>query len=275
MVWMARTSYSRSGASDQSIDGFVYSISGPAIRVREVEFTGATPAESSALQQAAAKLVDEKYSRSALRMQAESRLLPVYLERGFLKAAFADPVAQVTHEDADNVQVKVIFEVKPGPQYKCARIDFGGRNIFPADQLRKLIHQSIGEPVDDIRLHEDMAAVQELYGTRGYMAAMARPVATLDEANASASYVVNIAEGDRYQMGDLDIRGLDSHTTARLVEAWKIRGGDPYDSSYLPKFLDETTELLPGGQWNITQHVTLDDSGKTVDVTIRYDPKDR
>jgi hypothetical protein len=76
-------------------------------------------------------------------------------------------------------------------------------------------------------------------------------------------------------MGDLEIRGLDSHTSARLAEAWEIHGGEPYDSSYLPKFLDATTQMLPGGRWNVIPHVTLDESGKTVDVTIRYDPKDR
>jgi hypothetical protein len=43
----------------------------------------------------------------------------------------------------------------------------------------------------------------------------------------------------------------------------------------LPKFLDATTQMLPGGRWNVIPHVTLDESGKTVDVTIRYDPKDR
>ena len=103
--------------------------------------------------------------------------------------------------------------------------------------------------------------------------AVARPAPTFDDDKATVSYLVEITEGDKYTMGDLDIRGLDSHTTARLAEAWKIRGGDPYDSSYLSKFLDETNDMLPGGQWNVTPHVTLDDSGKTVDVTIRYDPK--
>jgi outer membrane protein assembly factor BamA len=267
--------YLRSGPLNQPIDAFVYSVSGPAIRIRKFEFPGTSGAESSALQEAAAKLQNENYSRAALRVQAEKDLLPVYLERGFLKAAFSDPVPRIAHEDANEVEVDVSFEVKPGLQYKCTRIEFSGRGVFPPDRLKTLVHQPIGEPANDLRLHQDMEAVQKLYGTRGYMAAIARPAPTLDDANAAVSYLVEITEGDKYTMGDLDIRGLDSHTTARLAEAWKIRGGDAYDSSYLFKFLDETNDMLPGGQWNITPHVTLDDSGKTVDVTIRYDPKER
>jgi len=63
--------------------------------------------------------------------------------------------------------------------------------------------------------------------------------------------------------------------TCQGIEAWKIRGGEPFDASYVQKFIDQTQDLLPAGQWNIVRHVTLDDSGKTVDVTIRYEPKDR
>ena len=265
--------YLRSGPPNQPIDAFVYSVSGAAIRIRQIEFTGASPAESSALREAAAKLKDENYSRAALRAQAEKDLLPVYFERGFLKAGFSDPLPRIANQDASDVQVDVSFEVKPGLQYKCTRIEFSGRGVFPTDQLKKLIHQPIGEPANELRLHQDMEAVQKLYGTRGYMAAVARPAPTFDDDKATVSYLVEITEGDKYTMGDLDIRGLDSHTTARLAEAWKIRGGDSYDSSYLSKFLDETNDMLPGGQWNVTPHVTLDDSGKTVDVTIRYDPK--
>jgi len=271
----AHVDYLRPGPLNQPIDAFVYSVSGPAIRVRQIDFTGASASEASDLQRVAAKLQNENYSRSALHIQAEKDLLPVYLERGFLKASFSDPVPRIAQETTEEVGVEVSFEVKPGSQYKCAKVEFSGRNIFPSDQLHNLIRQPIGEPANDLRLHEDMEAVQKLYGTRGYMEAVARPVATFDEANATVSYEVEIAEGERYKMGDLEIRGLDSHTSARLAEAWEIHGGEPYDSSYLPKFLDATTQMLPGGRWNVIPHVTLDESGKTVDVTIRYDPKDR
>ena len=271
----AHVDYLRSGPLNQPIDAFVYSVSGPNIRVHQIEFKGTAPSEGAALQKAAEKLKDQSYSRAALRIQAEKDLLPVYFERGYLKAAFSEPSTQIQHEDANELLVDVTFEVTPGSQYKSTGITFAGRNIFPPAQLNQLIHQRSGEPANDVRLHEDMNAITKLYATRGYMAASARPVATLDEANSTVSYVVEIAEGDEYKMGDLDIRGLDSHTSARLAEAWKIRGGEPYDGSYLPKFLDATTELLPAGEWNVAPHVTIDDSGKTVDVTIRYDPKVR
>ena len=78
-------------------------------------------------------------------------------------------------------------------------------------------------------------------------------------------------EGDIYKMGDLDIRGLDSHTTARLVGAWKLHAGDPYDSSYPQKFLVSTRDSPPEGPWKIAVHESPDDKDKSVDVTLRFD----
>jgi len=77
-----------------------------------------------------------------------------------------------------------------------------------------------------------------------------------------------------YKMGDLEIQGLDSRTTARMVDAWKLRGGDVYDSSYPMQFVKEwMKELSRMGEWNVAMHTTLEDKDKLVDVTIRFDPK--
>jgi hypothetical protein len=75
-------------------------------------------------------------------------------------------------------------------------------------------------------------------------------------------------------MGDLDIRGLDSRTTARLVNNWKLTGEDAYDSGYLKQFVEQSlkeVELM--GDWKVTLHENLNQKDKTVDVTLRFDPK--
>src|SRR5690349_11338098 len=251
------------------IDAYVYTISGPAIKVRHIDFPGASPAELPALQAAAGKLEDQNFSRAALRTQAEKYLVPAYLERGYLKAAFAEAIPKVVKESADEVLVDISFAVNPGVQYKASGIKFAAREVFPITRLQELIHQQNAQPLNEVRLREDLENVKKLYQTRGYMEAAVRLVPDFDDEHSTVAYVVEISQGEAYKMGDLDIRGLDSRSSARLVEAWKLRGGDPYDSSSLAKFLDETSQLLPAGEWNVDPHVTVDDSGKTVDVTIR------
>ncbi|HKS74733.1 MAG TPA: hypothetical protein VJQ82_16130, partial [Terriglobales bacterium] len=118
--------------------------------------------------------------------------------------------------------------------------------------------------------------IRQLYGTKGYMAASLHPAPQMDDQQATVKYAIAVHEGDVYKMGDLNIEGLDKQTTARVQEAWRLRGGDPYDSSYPKRFLEETAREIEGmGAWRISTREALDDKDKVVDVTLRYDPKPR
>jgi len=72
-------------------------------------------------------------------------------------------------------------------------------------------------------------------------------------------------------MGDLDIRGLDSKMTARLQNDWTLHPGDVYDSGYPGRFVQRAYKEI--GDWNTSVHETANDKDKTVDVTIRFDPR--
>jgi outer membrane protein assembly factor BamA len=135
-----------------------------------------------------------------------------------------------------------------------------------------MIHMQTGTPADAVRLGKDVDAMTKSYGAHGYMEASIQATPTMDDATGRVSYRVAIQEGEQYHMGELDIRGLDSRATDRLQLKWKLRPGDPYDSSYLSVFLDEAKGMLPG-DWEISAHETPDANDKTVDITLRFDRK--
>jgi hypothetical protein len=61
-----------------------------------------------------------------------------------------------------------------------------------------------------------------------------------------------------------------------LQAGWGLRGGDPYDSSYPKRFLDqEEKEIGITSDWNVSVRESLNPDEKTVDVTLRFDPKAR
>lgn len=272
-----RVDYLRSAAKeDGPIDGFLYSIKGSDIRIRNADFTGASADELPLLETAAKPMQGADYLRSILRVQEDKNLLPIYLARGYLKASFAEAQAKVVADSSNPTLVDVTFPVTPGIQYKTAEVQISGATAFPAAQLQPMIHLPAGQPANAVQLQDDLASIKKLYGNKGYMAAALLPSPELDDTQATVKYVINIREGDVYKMGDLNIEGLDKQTTARLEEAWRLRGGDPYDASYLRRFFAETEREIEGmGGWKITTHESLDDHDKVVDVTIRYDPKPR
>ncbi len=269
-----RADYLRSSSLGGPIDAIVFSVTGPKIRIRNVEFMGAGESELPLLQAAAKNIPGQDYLRSALQVQAEKDLLPIYLERGHLKATFADAVAKVVQESPQEMLADVSFPVDPGRQYKATEILLSGCKVFRAEKLRELIHQQLGQPANAVQLGNDLEAMRRLYGTRGYMAVSIQPSPEMDDRQSTVRYLLQFREGDVYKMGDLEIQGVDGRTTARLVEAWKLRAGVPYDSSYPNRFLEESANaIVPLREWNVTIHVTQEQEAKTVDVTLRFDPR--
>ena len=115
--------------------------------------------------------------------------------------------------------------------------------------------------------------VAKLYGTKGYMAPGITPTPVMDDAASTVHYDVQVHEGDIYNMGELEIRGVDEKTKSKLVFDWKLAEGQVYDSSYVERFLTESRKDLPvDSKWTTDVHEALNDD-KTVDITLRYEAK--
>ena len=256
------------------VEAYVFSVSGLAIHIRNVGFSGAGSAELPALEHAARELSGTRYSRSALRKEEDKKFLPICLERGYLKARFEDPQAKVVEDSSDETLVDVTFPVDPGRQYRLTDIEFSGNKAVTVEALKPLLHMPLNQPANGAELENDIKAMTDLYGTHGFMEAGIQPKLEADDSQATVKYTLQINEGDEYKMGDLTIQGLDSRTTARMQNDWTLRGGDTYDSSYVKKFLaSEQKELALMGPWNISTHESLNSSDKTVDVSLRFDPQ--
>jgi hypothetical protein len=64
---------------------------------------------------------------------------------------------------------------------------------------------------------------------------------------------------------------VDPKTVDRLREAWTLRETDPYDTSYPRRFFEQTVKLLSHDvTWTVSIHEGVNESDKTVDVTLRY-----
>jgi outer membrane protein assembly factor BamA len=275
-----RVDYLRAGdASGGAINGIDYRVDEVSIRIRDVEFPGASPEQTALLTTAAHRLTRAEYGRSTLAAAAKFDLLPVYLQRGYLKAAFGLSDARVVPQSsvaADpqglaDVLVDAIVPVTPGKVYSTSSVDWKGNSAITVGELAPLLHLPTGQPADAVRLLRDLEGVTKLYRSRGYMMVQIKPDAQFDDEKSTVHYGLNVVEGDLYKMGDLEIAGLDTQATARMRAAWTLREGQTYNADYLKKFLVDTEQLLPHGvHWAVSIHETPDAKDRTVDVEIRF-----
>ena len=268
-----RADYLRAENNDR-VDAIVYSVSGQTIRIRKTEFTGAGSVEMPLLEAAGAKLEGQDYLRSLLRVQEDKDFVPIYWARGYLKAAFSDASVKVVAQSPQETDVDVAFTVDPGARYQVAEIQVAGSKVLPADKLRELIHQKLGQPANAVELASDTEAMKKLYGTLGYMAAAIQVVPTLDDAHSTVSYQIRVEDGDLFHMGDLEIQGLDAHETVRVTAKWALAKNDSYDSGYPQRFVKDVLKtVLVDGEWNISIREMPEAADKTVDVNVKFERK--
>ncbi|MGA9543360.1 MAG: POTRA domain-containing protein [Candidatus Sulfotelmatobacter sp.] len=274
--------YARTEGKDERLQSIDYAVAGVSIRIRHALFPGAGAAELPLLQAAAEKLSDREYSRDYMANFVEHSVLPLYHERGYLKASCATPQPKVVKlpaaDSTDNKQpptyVDITFPLTPGIQYKVTQWEWSENQAIPKDQLDPFLHARTGQPANTVQLANDLREVQTLYGSRGYILATIRVNAEFDDIAATVFYHLIVHEDSLYRMGDLEFRGIDNSLTARLRAAWKLRPGDIYDATYLKQFLPEARKLLPPTlDWSVDPHVTAITRDKTVDVDLQYTAK--
>lgn len=275
--------YEKAGKTDGPIESIDYKVSNVLIHIRKIEFTGAAQPELGELETAGENIGNREYSRIRLQRFVENELLPIYYERGYLKAAFGPPqtkavnvpAAEAVQEGVRNqTVVDITFAVTPGQPYKLTAINWSGNHEFQADQLGKIVHAPAGQPANLVHINNELKQVQTLYGTRGFITAELKPDPQFDDAAATVAITIDVKEGFAYHMGDLQFRGLDNGLTVKLQDAWKLRRGDVYDASYLEQYLPEARKLLPSTlDWDVASHVTPNIGDKTVDVDLIYTAK--
>ncbi|HKN73434.1 MAG TPA: POTRA domain-containing protein [Terriglobales bacterium] len=262
-----------------ALHAIVYRVEEVTIRIRSVEFPRASPEQTTLLTNAGRRLMGAEYLRSSLAAVAKFDLLPVYLQRGYLKASLGPSDARVVPQPSSaadgqgpaDVQVDAIVPVTPGRIYSTSSVDWKGNSAIAISEVAQLIHMPLGQPVDAVQLLRDLENVGKLYRSRGYMTVQIKPDARLDDEKSTVHYDLNIVEGDLYKMGELEIVGLDTQAKARMQAAWHLREGQPYNADYPKKFVDDTGQLLPRAvRWAVSIHESLDAKDKTVDVEIRF-----
>lgn len=274
--------YERAGKQDGPVDSIVYKVSDVLIQIRDVNFVGAADADIPALKEAAQRLHETEYSRSVLTALVQHQLTPVYLSRGYLKAAFGEPQTKVvkkpsaeSDEGPRNLTVvDVTFPVVPGDQYKLKGIEWSGNHEFPTDTLQKMVRAQTGEPANTVRLSDNLKDIQKLYGSRGYVTATIKADADFDDAAKTVVIRLDAKEGPVFHMGDLEFRGLDNSLEAKLRNLWKIRQGETFNAAYLSEYLPAARKILPANlDWDVASHVTANVKDKSVDVDLIYTAK--
>lgn len=240
--------------------------------VKKIEFTGVEKVDVAWLVEAARPLLDKDFDTSFIRDYSRDSISAVYQQRGYLRAAFGDPVPHLLANDPTPNAVAVTVPVTEGEQYRLKEVVWFGESAISYKELEKSLHAKSGEPLNAVQLEHDVLSLILLFHPKGYLMADATSEAALDDATHTAIYRVQIRQGDLYRMGKLEIAGLDEARARSLEQLSLLRSGDPYDATYWNKFLQEIGRKLPPSPsgWKFRPDQTIHSDTKTVDVRLTF-----
>lgn len=233
------------------------------LAIKDVSVAGAAHMQPELLAKALAPLRSAAYLRSDVAKVLEKNLVPLYRQHGFLRFAIVD--IKPTLGDKD--QVKVEVSINEGDQYRLGEFTWSGNTLVKSDELSRRLTLKPGEPVNALQLDRDLVQARKLFGKFGREGVVINAVPTF--AADTVNYRLQVKEGDLYYMGKVEIEGIDAEQAGKLIQAWKLGEGQPYDNTYVNQFLAHAVLKIPGRKWEWMTFEQVDDAQKTVNVRLQ------
>jgi outer membrane protein assembly factor BamA len=256
----------------------VFSVKGASAKICAVQFPGTKSVEESELVRNSKPLMGGEYSQEFVSAFAVANLIPVYRERGHLRAYFSSPSAKVGTDSGEGCKDAVIITlpVNEGVAYSWDKAEWSGNDSYTAQELETALSMKAGELANGLKLDAGVKAVEKTYGKRGFLRARVETEPTFDDVNKRVAYRVIVKEGPQFRMGTLKITGLPADEALRLKHRWKLREKDVYDDSYVEEFnkkevTDVISSALREGSLKPGTRLKLDTSVKPNNQTLMVD----
>lgn len=189
------------------------------------------------------------------KVQADvERLQEVYRVGGYFSADIQAKIIKL-----DQNRVNLVYEINEGLPTYISRIAFVGNKHYDEGKLQKLIRSreeswwrfwSSDDKYDPDRLAFDRELLRRFYLDHGYADfRVENAVAELspDHKNFYVTFVLN--EGDRYKVGNIDIKSFMPDVDAKLYRKYvTFSPGDWYKASEIENTINKLTEALGSKQ---------------------------
>ena len=118
-----RVDYLRTGPEDGGdIVAINFTLNDVKITIQGVKFPGAAPGEETALLDASKKLLGDEYIRDRVLIYGKYEWLPIYLQRGYLRAKLKDPHRESYAMRAQRRRCELLVPVEPGAVYRVESV---------------------------------------------------------------------------------------------------------------------------------------------------------
>ncbi|MEI6350963.1 MAG: outer membrane protein assembly factor BamA [Verrucomicrobiota bacterium] len=149
-----------------------------------------------------------------------------YQNHGYVNVQIGDP--EISRID-NKPDVDLIFTVREGPQYHVGKVAVTGAQVFSTDEVGKQLKSQPGAVYSPKTINEDVKAVQDLYGARGYIDVSVVPV-TAPAGTALNNVTYRIEEGTQSYVERVNISGNVRTKDKVIRRELAVAPGEVYNS---------------------------------------------
>ena len=153
-----------------------------------------------------------------------------YRSLGFFQAKVGREL-EVVH-GAGREWTLLTFVISEGPRYSVRNVSFIGNSKFKGEFLSRDLKLTSGEPFNQAKMDADLGLIRDIYGGRGFVFADIRADPRFLEEPGHLDLVYNVAEGQRYRVGKINVRIRGEHPHTRhstILNRLSLRPGDILD----------------------------------------------
>ncbi len=145
------------------------------------------------------------YKKEILEQDVE-RIKELYLDHGYLQVQVGIPRVVLSQ---NKKWFDINFPIVEGEQFRVRSVQFSGHSLFSADQLKPILHLKEGEVLKRSLLHDDVRAVTDEYGTKGYLFTQVFPRLNPDPSSRTVDVVLEVREQGPVVVRRVNILGND------------------------------------------------------------------
>lgn len=258
----------------------VFTVKGANLRVCDVHYPGAAGVPEALLVQKSGALFNNEYSRSFVETFVEGKLIPVYHERGRLRASFIPAKAKMqTTGDCTGLAVSV--GVDEGQIYLWDKAEWAGNGSLTPPELDAALGMKASELANSVKIEKGTDAVRKAYARKGFLAVRLNSAPRFDDGGRRVAYRFQVEEGTQYRMGALFVNGLSEQDSNNLRGRWGLASKEVFDAGYINEFVKKNlsefaADLRREGRTldlkKFESTYNADREKGTVDVTLNFNP---
>jgi outer membrane protein assembly factor BamA len=255
---------------------YMFKVKAANLPICDIQFAGAQDELKKPLLDALKPLFKTEYSKNDVGAFAHAALLPIYTQRGYLKAAFQTPQPNLSASGACANAVVVTLPVAEGLQYHWNDPVWSGNQAYSAQELNAALKLKQGDVADSTKIEKGWVEIPGVYGKKGYLKVRLKLDRVFDDARRLVTYQIALTEGPQYRMGQVTIAGLPEDDARRVKDAWELKAGEIFSASYTTAFINKVARAglikQPRGL-RPAQELKRDDQRLTVDVVVKFERK--